>query len=554
MNLIDNPSFETDTSGWLPNNAVTLSRDTVTKKYGDASLKAVTAGTTAYEGPVIWPPERIVEEGLTYTYSVWAWVPSGSSIQIWFDWRDGADVYISSSTAVVITGNNDWQRAEITATAPAGAVGMNAGHYTFTAQALTFYIDGALFEARSEASDFDAPSVTFQVAFESQPMVAEAMLLWETVPGTQAMAYARGAPNEYGQTETGQSEIQVGDAASDLDPNNTASRWYPNVKRGKAIRALLTINGVNYPLFQHFVERLPRTARVGQVWTQRTITGVDAFGQFALAGIKGQSYEAETTGSRWDTVLFDINWPSDRRNIDTGNSSLDPITFADDSDERALSHLLEVVDNENGLGFMDAEGNARFIERHAMIANTTVQAIFADDESIDTGSYPTALKFTGLAPESTDIVNDYTGKRESGTTQTASDSASINDYGTRSQEINFQVDSDNVVLDAINWRLSRTKDPHERVDAITVMPGTDPDKWVTLVGLEIGDNVTVVEWPPGYPAPVETQYVIRHLSVKLPTALSGAEFTFQLTPSSVDNWLVLDDAVFGKLDENKLAY
>jgi len=64
----------------------------------------------------------------------------------------------------------------------------------------------------------------------------------------------------------------------------------------------------------------------------------------------------------------------------------------------------------------------------------------------------------------------------------------------------------------------------------------------------------VVEQPSGYDAPVETEYIIRHLNVKLPLALAASEFTFQLTPVSRDAWFVLDDATAGRLDFNKLTY
>lgn len=330
--------------------------------------------------------------------------------------------------------------------------------------------------------------------------------------------------------------------------------YYPNVKRGKATRAFLTIAGTDYPLFQHFIERLPRTASEASVWTERSVTGVDAFGGFALAGLKGKSYAGETSGARWGNVLDDVNWPAGRRDIDTGNSTLDPITFDDNADTKALSHLLDVVTSENGFGFMDADGDARFIERHAAITDTTVVATFADGRSIATGDYPDAIPYTDLAPESTDIINDYTGKRDTGAVQTASDATSIDEYGPRSDELTFLVDSDAEVQDAINWRLSQTKDPEERIDAITVMPGSNLNRWAAVLGLEVGDRILVVEWAPGFAAPVETEYLIRHLAGKLPTDLTASEFTFQLTPASTDAWLVLDDATAGQLDANKLAY
>jgi hypothetical protein len=399
------------------------------------------------------------------------------------------------------------------------------------------------------------PVITFQIALASRP--GDEPLVYTTVPGTLDISYQRGEPNEYGQMETGVSTVVVGDAASALDPGNPDSPYAPNVKRGKAMRAFITLDGTDYPLFQHFIERLPRTRSEASVWTERTVTGVDAFGSFALAGLKGKSYPGQASGARWGAVLDDIAWPAGRRNIDAGSSSLDAAAFADNDSTKALSHLLDVVSSENGFGFMDAEGDARFIERHAIITDTSVVATFADGLALATGDYPGALPYVELIPESTDVFNDYTGKRsvDGATVYTASDAASIEDYGLRSKELTLLVDSDLELQDALNWKLSQTREPDERVDAITVRPGTDIARWVAVLGLEVGDRVMVVEQPPGFAAPVERQFLIRHLSVSLPTDLAASEFTFQMTPASTDSWLVLDDPARDALDAgNKLTY
>jgi hypothetical protein len=397
-----------------------------------------------------------------------------------------------------------------------------------------------------------ALSLTFQVAFGSHP--TDSSFTWTTVPGTKALSYSRGAPNEYGQPETGESTVVLGDASSDLDPNNTSSPYYPNVRRMRPMRAYITIGVTNYPLFQHFIERLPRAVSVGRVWTERNITGVDAFAWFALAGLKGQSYASEPSGTRFGNVLDSVDWPSSRRDIDGGNSTLDAITFDANADTKALTHLLDVITSENGFGFMDADGDARFIERHASLLGSSVVATLADGRSIAEGGYSSAIPYVDLQPESTEIVNDYSGQRASGTAQTVSDSSSISAYGPRSAAIDSLVSTDVELLAALQFRLSQTKDPYERVDAIVVRPGSNLTRWATLLGLEVGDRITVVEWPPGFSAPVAQDFLIRHLAVSLPVPLEAAEFTFQLTPASAGAVLILDDATSGRLDTGILAY
>lgn len=395
------------------------------------------------------------------------------------------------------------------------------------------------------------PTLTFQLALGQAP-TAETFT-WTTIPGTQGVTYQRGAPNEFGRMETGESEADVGDAASDLDPNNPDAAYAP--ERMTPMRAFVTVDGVDYPCFQHYVERLPRKRSVGAVWTERAVVGVDAFASWALASLKGRSFPSQSTGNRWWAVLSTVlGVAASRTAIDTGNSILDAATFDENDGTKALAHLLDVAENENGFGYIDAEGRARFIQRHAAITDTTLVATLAGGRSIETGDYPGAIPYTDLQPESTEIINDYSGKREAGAAQTASDAASIDAYGPRSEERTFLVSTDAEVQSALEWRLSQTKDPHERIDALTVKPGEDLARWATVLGLDIGDRILVVEWPPGYAAPVETEFLIRHLSASIPASIKASEFTFQLTPAGADSWLILDDATAGRLDFNKLAY
>lgn len=395
------------------------------------------------------------------------------------------------------------------------------------------------------------PVLTFQISF-NDPWSGS--FLWTTIPGTMGVSYRRGAPNEYGRVETGESEVELGDAASALDPNNVNSPYYPNVRRGKNMRAYMDVGGIIYPMFLHNIERLPRLQSVGGVWTQRGLIGVDAFAQFAKAGLKGRSYPVQTSGARWNDVVNDVGVPLARRDIDVGNSTIEAVSFASDDPIKALEHLHAVAEAENGLGFVDGSGQIRFVERHALITERTYVATLADGRSIATGNYPLAAPYVDLRYDSSEVVNTYTGRRATGAVQTASDAASITAYGPADAEITSVVSTDAQVKDAIDWRLARTKDHHERIDSLTLRPGNDLGRWAVALGLEVGEAVRVVEWPPGYPAPVENLFQVRHLAARIPATIQAAEFTFQLTPLDQDDWLILDDAEFGRLDYNKLAY
>jgi hypothetical protein len=512
VNRVNDPAT-TDRAHWHDDGVFatgggSLAPSTDRALFGPTSMKGVCGSSP---NPYVYPDVIVVQAGETLTLSLYVWANTATNFQ-WSTsfWNLAESAQLDAQTGPVIpVPANTWTRVSqtVTVTNALGvhmypaliAIGKSAGQ--------VMYFNGGQCELGTTPTPY--------------------------IDGDQVGCRWTGAPK--GQSFRG-------------------SRYATGVRRMRPMRAFITIGGVDYPLFQHFIERLPRTRSVGKSWTERSVTGVDAFAWFALSGIKGRSYAGESTGTRWGHVLDDVAWPAVRRDIDTGNSTLDPATFDDNATTKALEHLLDAAENENGFGFMDATGNARLIERHAAIKDTTTVATFADGRSFDTGLYPSAVKYQGLQPESTDIVNDYSGQRAGGPVMSASDAASIDAYGPRSSERTFLIDSDQEVQSALEWRLSQTKEPAERVDALTVMPGLDLAAWVIVLGLEVGDRILVVEWPPGFPAPVETEYLVRHLEGELPLALEESTFTFQLTPAGTDAWFVLDDASAGRVDFNKLAY
>jgi hypothetical protein len=392
------------------------------------------------------------------------------------------------------------------------------------------------------------PVITFQIALASRP--GDEPLVYTTVPGTLDISYQRGEPNEYGQMETGVSTVVVGDAASALDPGNPDSPYAPNVKRGKAMRAFITLDGTDYPLFQHFIERLPRT-RSRRVWTERSITGVDAFASFALAGSRAGVYPGQASGARFGHVLDDVNWPARGGTSTPGQPRPSTRGTSTDNDRRQGAHApaRRRVTSENGFGFMDASGDARFIERHRHhhrhVGGGHVRGRALN---LATGSYPGALPYVSLASPSPPTCSTTTRasaasggatswprrtRRPSTTTGLAQGAPAPRRLGPGAPG-------------RLNWKLSQTKDPDERVDAITDYARNSTfSLWVACFqprGRCQGQGGRV---GPGLRRTGERQFLIRHLAVDLPTDLTASTFTFQLTPASVDSWLVLDDTTRG---------
>lgn len=406
-----------------------------------------------------------------------------------------------------------------------------------------------------------SPALQIQAAIGNN--VTDAAYTWTTIhddslaPGSQLggreLKYKRGRKNELNRVETGEGSLLLKDIASDFDPTNTAGRYYPNIRPYIPIRGRATVGGTTYDLFQHFLERLPRTKRVRSVYTERSLTLVDGFEWMNRAGLSGASYASELTGTRVANVLNTASWPAALRNIGAGADTIAAASFTVNDEAKALAHLLDVADWENGLLFVDAQGRMTFVSRTSLITSpyTLSQATFCDAAA--GGGFP----FVDSVPvyDLDTTFNDWSGTRTGGVTQTASDATSRARYGKRSQQVTTEVTSDNTVLAQMQWKNSQFKDPLNRIESLTVMPGDSTTFWQAVLGLELGERITVREKPPGFTSVNQADYVIQSIDALFPPGpTTAARFTFGLWPANTSIWMVLDDTTNGKLDTGKAAY
>lgn len=257
------------------------------------------------------------------------------------------------------------------------------GIATFMAQPKTVVAAGATLAGRgllTARGYYSTPTLVVQAAFgygASDPDPA-----WTDISAyARSCNWARGRQNELNQMEAGTAHVVLNDEDSHFDANNPDSPFYPNVKPGLPVRATLFVGSAMYPLFYGFAERLPRTVRVTDVYTQRQIDLTDGFALLAAAGLGGQTYGEESSDERVNAVANDVSWPESDRAIGVGASTLQEKEFPDDDDTRAQTHLQQVADSENGLLFVDGAKVLRFVGRHELLSDdryTAPRATFGD--------------------------------------------------------------------------------------------------------------------------------------------------------------------------------
>jgi hypothetical protein len=130
---------EADTTGFGPAASATLSRDTLGKWEGTASLKVVASGTQVYQGVYL---DAAVNPSTTYTATIYA--KGAGTILLLLAELDAGNSQIGQASSSVITLNGTWQR--ITVSRAFGSLGVKARikAQTDVAQATTFYVDGLM--------------------------------------------------------------------------------------------------------------------------------------------------------------------------------------------------------------------------------------------------------------------------------------------------------------------------------------------------------------------------------------------------------------------------
>ena len=165
-NLIVNPSFKTNTTGWSATGSSTLSRITTDYFYGSSCLQVAKAAS-ANSGAVT-SSRILVTQALSYALGVYVKIAATDepgTLVARVQWYDSATAgsLISTSNTIsldVIPGD-DWVRLTGVFTAPSGALSalVSVVQPTAGTAAETFYVDAVLLEQASYLNEYvDEPS------------------------------------------------------------------------------------------------------------------------------------------------------------------------------------------------------------------------------------------------------------------------------------------------------------------------------------------------------------------------------------------------------------
>jgi hypothetical protein len=165
-NLIVNPSFKTDTTGWSATGSSTIARITSDYWYGSSCLEVTKAA--ASNSGVITASRILVTAGQSYALGAYVKVPAGeetgtlSADVVWYNSATaGTVISTSNSIQLEVFGGDDWVRLTGVFTAPVGALSalVRIVQPAAGTVAKKFLVDAVLLEQSSYLNEYvDEPN------------------------------------------------------------------------------------------------------------------------------------------------------------------------------------------------------------------------------------------------------------------------------------------------------------------------------------------------------------------------------------------------------------
>lgn len=337
----------------------------------------------------------------------------------------------------------------------------------------------------------------------------------------------------------GQATVEFTNHERTFDPLFTASPFYPEIVPRREIR----ITSGGSPVFYGWIEDwdLGYQPSGDSVASAKAI---DALSIFANLTLDSFTPSVELGGARINNVLdrSEIDWPSALRDIDTGavDIAANPVS----AETNLLSYLQNVANSDPGYVFVTADGKFAYRDRRKAPTSSSL---------VEFGEGGIPVAFLGVTYGSELLFNRVTASRQFGGTAIASDIASQEKYGVRDLTLNnTQLANDADLIDLVIGYASLYSQPEYRFENVDVaLEKLSPAQQASVLGLEIGDVCKVAFTPNGI-APQIVRYVeVREINHNVQTTLHRVSLGFNETRYAP---LVLDDAVFGRLDVGTLSW
>jgi len=312
----------------------------------------------------------------------------------------------------------------------------------------------------------------------------------DLTPNVYHISITRGRNIQRDTYEAGNCVVRVLDPNSYFNPQNTSSPYYGYLAPLRKIRVSATTSTTQKYLFSGYITDYKYTYPVNQDTAYVDITCTDGFRLFQMANITTVTggVAGQTTSARVSSILDQVSFPSSMRTISTGLNTC----IADPGTSRtSLAALKNAEVSETGAFYMNGSGTAVFKNR-TDVFNSLSKAPVAFNQ---TGGIPYRnLKFSF---DDKLIINQANFARVGGTTQTASNTASINKYFPHSiTQTDLVAETDTIVSNIALEYVATRQETTIRIDEMVVDlldPAVPTD---TMIGLDYFDNLLITNVQP----------------------------------------------------------
>jgi hypothetical protein len=358
----------------------------------------------------------------------------------------------------------------------------------------------------------------------------------------------RGKNQALDRIDAGNLNIVVDNNDRLFDPLYSAGFYFGELIPGKEIR--ISCNG--YPVIYGYVDDLDIAYEPGNR-SVVSFQATDGLSNLTINNLPEVFPDVELSGARVTRILDlpEVAWPADARIIDTGNTELSDTDIAEGT--QAIAYLQLIATSEAGEVYVSKDNKFVFQERNRPPGN--IDLIFTDQGPIE-GYTTVPFAELGVVYGSEQLYNRIVISNDFPTfpdEATAEDIASQETYGARSYSVQGLLTNSATDLQSLaEFLLARFKDPQYRFESLSVVLDVLTEAQQNeVLDLEIGDIVQVRFTPSGIPPAIE-QYV---RVIGISHDWQNNEKRINLSLERLDFGIfVLDDPVFGVLDDDRLSY
>jgi hypothetical protein len=371
----------------------------------------------------------------------------------------------------------------------------------------------------------------------------------------QSVNINRGRSRQLQEFNAGTATVSFWNKSRDLDPLNTSSPYWNTSANMTGIVPRLPIqilaNGI--PIYTGVIQDWNVDYDVGNndiVYA----TCADQFTVLANTTLADHTVTQQLTGARINEVLnySEVLYQGPRA-IGTGSSTLGSTAsnagFSIEAGTALLNYLQTVTTSEQGFLFIASDGTLTFKGRTEVL-NVLSNATFTGDASV-------GVPFQTLMNEFGDelLYNVIVTQSPAGGPFTATDNDSVAQYQAQTYSNTNLLNATTAETETLGqYLLGKYRQPQLRFTGLsTQLLALDDAKQNICLNLDLTDVCNVVKhFAVGLPSSVDQPVIVSGISHNITPGSHIVTYTFESTDGNA--YLTLDNAIFGVLDQNLLAF